>query len=99
MFPQVFSLMLLLISSDSSTGRHSSASGDLTVTAMVTSSVSVTFAPDGKPIIVVANAPADAQTILSASTQFLTPTDAGGKQKNTKAAIAQGKRTKHASTH
>jgi hypothetical protein len=98
MFPQVFSLMLLLVSSDNSAGRHANASGNLTVTAMVTSSVSVTFAADGKPIIVVANAPADTQTIVSASTQFLTRSGAARDQKTANASLAKHKRRKLAPT-
>jgi hypothetical protein len=99
MFAQVFSLMLLLISSDASTGRHVGASGNLTVSAVVTSSVSVTFTSDGKPIMVVANAPADAQAIVGASTQYLTPSDADRDQRNAKPSLAKNKRAKHVFNH
>ena len=51
-------------------GAHASATGNLTVTAVVTSSVSVTFDSDGIAVVVVANAPADADAIALASKPF-----------------------------
>jgi len=66
--PHVFLLLFFMAPFGSqNSGQHASASGNLTVTAIVTSSVSVTFAPDGTPIIVVANAPADAAAIAQIS--------------------------------
>ena len=50
------------------------SSGELTVTAVVTSSVSVTFDAQGRQVIVVANAPADAETLRKApATDSSTP--------------------------
>jgi len=69
MIPHVV-LLLLLAAPGPQSGQHASASGSLTVTAIVTSSVSVTFAPDGTPTIVVANAPADAATIVDVSSSL-----------------------------
>jgi hypothetical protein len=43
----------------------SKASGELTETAVVTSSVSVTFSPDGRLATVVANGPADQASLIS----------------------------------
>jgi hypothetical protein len=70
MLSHVVSFLLILLPSGPPTSAHASASGDLTVTAVVTSSVLVTFDSAGKPLIVVANAPADADAIQMASTQF-----------------------------
>jgi outer membrane protein assembly factor BamE (lipoprotein component of BamABCDE complex) len=70
MFSHVFILLLVLLPSGPPASAHASATGDLTVTAVVTSSVSVTFDSAGRPAIVVANAPADADAIQMASTQF-----------------------------
>jgi hypothetical protein len=60
---------LLLLSFFPPNHRSGQATGELTVTAVVASSVSVTFAPDGTPSIVVANAPADAEPIARTSSQ------------------------------
>jgi len=69
--PHVFLLLFFMAPFGSqNSGQHASASGNLTVTAIVTSSVSVTFAPDGTPTIVVANAPADAATIVDVSSSL-----------------------------
>jgi len=46
------------------------AAGELTVTAVVASSVSVTFAADGTPVMLVANASPDADAVARASSQF-----------------------------
>jgi len=70
MFSHVFILLLILFPSGQPSSAHASASGDLTVTAVVTSSVSVTFDSAGSPVIVVANAPADTDAFQIASTQF-----------------------------
>ena len=48
-------------------GLSAKSSGELTVTAVVTSSVSITFDSEGKPVVVVANAPADGETLRSAT--------------------------------
>ena len=68
MFSHVL-ILLLLLPPGPPVGGHASASGNLTVTAVVTSSASVTFDHDGRPIVVVANAPADADAIVLASRQ------------------------------
>ena len=51
---------------------HAIASGNLAVMAVVTSSTSVSF-DHGRTVVVVANAPADAEAIVLASTQFDNP--------------------------
>jgi outer membrane protein assembly factor BamE (lipoprotein component of BamABCDE complex) len=48
-------------------GSNMNSSGQLEVSAVVTSSVSITFDNEGKPVVVVANAPADAETLRSAT--------------------------------
>jgi hypothetical protein len=58
----------LLVSPALSSPR-ASATGKLSVSAVVRSSVSVTFNPDGTYAVVVANAPADAETIALVSTE------------------------------
>lgn len=64
MIAHVFLLFFLMASPGSNrSAQMASASGSLSVTAMVTSSVSVTFAADGAPTVIVANAPADAGTL------------------------------------
>jgi hypothetical protein len=70
MFPHVVTFLLIFLPSGPPASAHASASGDLTVTAVVASSASLTFDSDGKPVVVVANAPADANAIELASTQF-----------------------------
>ncbi|HWG48195.1 MAG TPA: hypothetical protein VN669_00800 [Candidatus Acidoferrales bacterium] len=50
-------------------GNGREATGELTVTARVASSVSVTFAANGTPVIVVANAKADADALTRVSSQ------------------------------
>jgi hypothetical protein len=70
MFSHTVTFLLLFLQSSLPTSAHRSASGNLNVTAAVTSSVLVTFDSDGKPIVVVANAPADADAIVLASMQF-----------------------------
>ena len=70
MFPHVVTFLLILLPSGPPASAHASASGDLTVTAVVASSASLTFDSDGKPVVVVANAPADANAIELTSTQF-----------------------------
>jgi hypothetical protein len=70
MFSHVFIFLLILFPAGLPASAHASATGNLTVTAVVTSSVSVTFDSAGSPVIVVANAPADADAIQIASTQF-----------------------------
>ncbi|HWH56497.1 MAG TPA: hypothetical protein VN682_02640 [Terriglobales bacterium] len=70
MFSHVFIFLLILFPSGPPASAHASATGNLTVTAVVTSSVSVTFDSAGSPVIVVANAPADTDAFQIASTQF-----------------------------
>lgn len=67
MLTHAFTFVFLLAAPGHAAGPHPSATGALTVTAVVTSSVSVSFAPDGTERVVVANAPADASTIIQAS--------------------------------
>jgi hypothetical protein len=69
-------LLLLLVapSGQSRSGQHASASGSLTISVIVTSSVSVTFAPDGTPTVIVANAPADAAAIALVSSPTVVKT-------------------------
>ena len=62
-------LVVSLFLSAASPGPRASATGKLSVSAVVASSVSVTFNADGTYSIVVANAPADAETIATASTE------------------------------
>jgi len=101
MLSHVVSFLLILLPSGPPTSAHASASGDLTVTAVVASSASVTFDSDGRPILVVANAPADADTIVWASKQFDEPKSTP-KQKTLKASARttkdKTKGVKHAST-
>jgi hypothetical protein len=65
--------------------RH--ASGELTVTATVASSISVTFAANGTPVIIVANAPADSEGIEVSSqprkNKAAHPAPKGKKQRRT----------------
>jgi hypothetical protein len=61
---RVMSLGLLLMCS-SFASQSSSANGELRVTAMVVTSTSITFAADGTRTVVVANAPADRETLLA----------------------------------
>jgi hypothetical protein len=63
-----------------------SAAGKLTVTAVVSSSVSVTFDAEGRPVIVVANAPADAATLNALAEPALSE---AGKPKRTAAKAAE----------
>jgi len=94
MLPHVVSLLLLMAPpGPNNTGQHARASGDLTVTAIVTSSVSVTFAPDGTPTVIVANAPADAATITLLSSSL--PSRAKTKPKASKQTTHKGKGTRH----
>jgi hypothetical protein len=67
--PHVATVALLLLSLGSPENRGSKAGGELTVTAVVMTSVSVTFSPDGRSSIVVANAPADEGSLISALAQ------------------------------
>ena len=101
MFAHIVSFLLIFLPSGPPASAHASASGDLTVTAVVASSVSVTFDSDGRPVLVVANAPADADTIVLASTQFDEPKSTP-KQKTLKASARttkdKSKGVKHAST-
>jgi hypothetical protein len=60
----VLSLGLLLLCS-SFAGQSSNANGELKVTAMVVTSTAITFAADGTHTVVVANAPADADTLIA----------------------------------
>jgi len=73
MFSHVVTFLLILLPSGQPSSAHASESGDLTVTAVVASSASVTFDSDGRSVLVVANAPADADTIVLASKQFDRP--------------------------
>ena len=70
MFSHILTFFLMFLPSGPPSGAHASATGNLTVTAVVTSSVSVTFDSDGRPVMVVANAPADADAIALASKPF-----------------------------
>lgn len=70
MFSHVITLLLVLLQSGPPVSAHANASGNLSVTAIVTSSISVTFDAQGRPVVIVANAPADADSIVQASTQF-----------------------------
>ena len=75
MIPHAVLLLLLMTAPGANKGgQHSSASGSLTVTAIVTSSVSVTFSADGTQTVIVANAPADAATLTLLSTPSLAET-------------------------
>ena len=60
-------LLLALFHPPGNGGRE--ATGELTVTARVASSVSVTFAANGTPVIVVANAPADTDAVARVPSQ------------------------------
>jgi hypothetical protein len=53
----------------STENRGSKATGELAVTALVTSSVSITLSPDGRLSIIVANAPADEASLIAAAAQ------------------------------
>ena len=68
----VIVLLLLLSAFNQPNHGDRHATGALTVTALVTSSVSVTFAADGRPAVVVANAPADAGALARVSLQSRT---------------------------
>jgi hypothetical protein len=70
MFSHVITLLLVLLPSGPPGSAHANASGNLSVTAIVTSSASVSFDSQGRPVVMVANAPADADSIVQASTQF-----------------------------
>jgi hypothetical protein len=61
---RVVSLELLLMCSSFAT-QSPSANGELKVTAMVVTSTSITFAADGTRTVVVANAPADCETLFA----------------------------------
>jgi hypothetical protein len=101
MCSHVIIFLLILLPSGPSNGAHASASGDLTVTAVVTSSASVTFDFDGRPVVVVANAPADADAIVLASTQFEQPKsdpDQKIRKASTQNTKSKSKGAKHAST-
>lgn len=68
----MLALTLLLLGSPDNRGAKAAA--ELTVAAVVTSSVSVTIAADGKQTIIVANAPADeAALVAAASRKVLVP--------------------------
>ena len=101
MFSHVVTFLLILLPSGPPASAHASASGDLTVTAVVASSASVTFDSDGRAVLVVANAPADADTIVLASEQFDQP-NSTPKQKILKASARKIKNkikgAKYAST-
>jgi len=91
MIPHVGLLLLLMTAPGSNkTDQHASARGSLKVTALVTSSVSVTFAPDGTPTVIVANAPADAATL----TLLSTPSPAETKLKASKQTTHKDKKIK-----
>jgi hypothetical protein len=62
-------LVVSLFLSTASPGPRANATGNLSVSAVVTSSVSVIFNADGTYSVVVANASADAETIATASTE------------------------------
>jgi hypothetical protein len=83
-------LTALLLLSPASPAPRSSATGKLSVSASVASSVSVTFNPDGTYSMVVANAPADAETIATASSELC------GKQKAPEAHKTKSKGGNHA---
>jgi hypothetical protein len=65
----VATLALLFLFIGSTENRGSKATGELAVTALVTSSVSITLSPDGRLSIVVANAPADEASLIAAAAQ------------------------------
>ena len=94
MITHALAFVFLFLSSGPAAGAHPSANGNLTVTAVVASSVFVSFSPDGTPVIVVANAPADAETIVLASTQSHGAPRNSGKAENP--AIRKSKGEKHA---
>ena len=95
MIPHVVLLLLLMTGPGSNnTGQYASASGKLIVTAVVTSSVSVAFAPDGTPTVIVANAPADAATL----TLLSSPSMIKSKAKESKQTTHKRKGTRHEST-
>ena len=64
----VSTLALLLSFLGSPDNRGANTSSQLTVTAVVTSSVSITIAPDGRQLSV-ANAPADEAALVAAATR------------------------------
>ena len=86
-------IMTSLLVSPPPSGPHATATGSLTVSAVVASSVSVTFNADGTYTMVVANAPADAETIAAASSESL------GRHNVPEAARPKSKGGKHVSQH
>lgn len=64
-----YALALLLLPPGAPENRGGKAGGELRVTAVVTSSVSIAFAADGTQTIIVANAPADEAALVAAATQ------------------------------
>ena len=78
----IVTVLLLFLFHPSSNGSRQ-ATGKLTVTARVASSVSVTFAANGTPVIVVANAPADSDAVARVSSQSSSKKAAQPNEKST----------------
>jgi hypothetical protein len=103
MFAHVAGVLLMFLPPRPPTSAHAGASGELRVTAIVTSSVSVTFDDEGTPRVVVANAPADADTIVLAFARFERAKNRDHKtvkeSANSHKKKSENKGVKHASIH